>query len=105
MVAMLVPLIPRSERYPLHPIIGEVLRPDRDELPILPLQHVVLRALRDVLAGLVELEAPASASTGPRQPGSGRRRCCRCVGPGAGGTRAPAPALPAAAPRCGSPRR
>src|SRR5712691_9811966 len=55
----LLPLIPRTERYPLGAIGRELLRPHGDERAILPLQHVVLHAGVGVLAGLVELHAPA----------------------------------------------
>src|SRR5438874_5665080 len=52
-------LVPGPQRHPLHAEVGELLRPDGDLLAVLPLRHVVLRALGDVLARLVELEAPA----------------------------------------------
>src|SRR5712692_3474777 len=55
----LLPLIPRAERYPLGAIGRELLRPHGDEGTILPLEHVVLHARVGVLAGLVELHAPA----------------------------------------------
>src|SRR5215470_15303203 len=55
----LFPLVPRAERHPLGPEDGELLRPHRVHLPVLPLQHVVLHALVGVLTVLRELHAPA----------------------------------------------
>src|SRR6267142_6775002 len=55
----LLPLVPRAERYPLGAIGRELFRPHGDELAALPLQHVVLHARVGVLAGLIELHAPA----------------------------------------------
>src|SRR3984893_3506571 len=55
----LLPLVPRAERYPLGAIGRELFRPHGDELAALPLQHVVLHAGIGVLAGLIELHAPA----------------------------------------------
>src|SRR5438034_3455771 len=55
----LLPLVPGAERYPLRAMGRELLRPDGDELAALPLQHVVLHARIAVLAGFVELHAPA----------------------------------------------
>src|SRR5215467_4824233 len=55
----LFPLIPRAERHPLGAEGGELLRPHRVQLPVLPLQHVVLHALVRVLAVLRELHSPA----------------------------------------------
>src|ERR1700675_35120 len=55
----LLPLGPCAEGNPLAATGRELLRPSGDELPALPLQHVVLHARIAVLAGLVELHAPA----------------------------------------------
>ena len=44
---------------PLGPKRRELLRPHRDQLTVLPLQHVVLDAVVGVLALLGELHAPA----------------------------------------------
>src|SRR5215468_12011953 len=55
----LFPLIPRAERHPLGAEGGELLRPHRVQLPVLPLQHVVLHALVGVLAVLRDLHPPA----------------------------------------------
>src|SRR6266478_7042938 len=55
----LLPLVPGAERYPLCAIGRELLRPHGDVLAVLPLEHVVLHARIAVLAGLVELHAPA----------------------------------------------
>src|SRR5947209_1679133 len=51
--------VPGAERDPLRPVRRELLRPDRDELAVLPLEHVVLDPRVRVLAVLVELHAPA----------------------------------------------
>src|SRR5215470_6506182 len=56
---LLFPLVPWTERDPLGPDGGELLRPHRVQLPVLPLQHVVLHALVGVLAVLRELHSPA----------------------------------------------
>src|SRR5438034_11653408 len=55
----LLPLVPGAERDPPGAVDGELLGPHGDELPALPLEHVVLDARVGVLAGLVELHAPA----------------------------------------------
>src|SRR5215467_1936005 len=55
----LFPLVPRAQRDPLGPQGGELLRPHRVHLPVLPLQHVVLHALVGVLTVLRELDSPA----------------------------------------------
>src|SRR3970040_1552228 len=55
----LLPLVPRAEGYPLGAIRRELLRPHGEEGTVLPLEHVVLHARVGVLAGLVELHAPA----------------------------------------------
>src|SRR5882724_5806331 len=55
----LLPLVPRAQRDPLGAIGRELFRPHGDELATLPLQHVVLHARVGVLAGLIELHAPA----------------------------------------------
>src|SRR2546427_8636817 len=55
----LLPLAPRAKGDPLGAIGRELFRPHGDELAALPLQHVVLHARVGVLAGLIELHAPA----------------------------------------------
>src|SRR5712691_5060128 len=55
----LLPLVPGAERYPLRAMGRELLGPHGDEGAVLPLEHVVLDARVGVLAGLVELHAPA----------------------------------------------
>src|SRR5262249_25546000 len=55
----LLPLVPRAERNPLGADGGEFFGPYRDELTVLPLEHVVLDTRVAVLAGLVELQASA----------------------------------------------
>src|SRR5262249_30875604 len=55
----LFPLVPRAQRDPLGAEAREFFGPHADELAVLPLEHVVLDARVAVLAGLVELEAPA----------------------------------------------
>src|SRR4051812_4103169 len=42
--AALRALVPGPQRHPLHPEVGELLRPDRYLLAVLPLRHIVLRA-------------------------------------------------------------
>src|SRR4030095_7301972 len=64
---LLLPLVPRAERDPLGAIGRELLRPHGDELATLPLQHVVLHARIAVLAGVVELHAPAIDPGADRQ--------------------------------------
>src|SRR5919201_1245503 len=63
----LFPLVPGAERDPLGAIGGELLRPHRDQRAVLPLEHVVLHARVRVLAGFVELHAPAVDRGADRQ--------------------------------------
>src|SRR6266540_1246365 len=63
----LLPLVPGAERNPLGAIRRELLGPHGDERAVLPLEHVVLHARVRVLAGLVELHAPAVDAGPDRQ--------------------------------------
>src|SRR2546428_4597888 len=63
----LLPLVPPAERDPLGAIRRELLGPHGNELPVLPLQHVVLHASVRVLARVVELHAPAVDGGADRQ--------------------------------------
>src|SRR4029077_18258387 len=55
----LFPPVPRTEPNPPSAFRGEPRGPHGDERAVLPLEHVVLHARVRVLAGLVELHAPA----------------------------------------------
>src|SRR5947209_8812342 len=63
----LLALVPGAEGNPLGAIRRELLGPHGDERAVLPLEHVVLHARVRVLAGLVELHAPAVDAGPDRQ--------------------------------------
>src|SRR4029450_8926592 len=62
-----LPLVPRAGGKAPGGVGRELLRPHDNELPILPLEHVVLHARIGVLAGLVEFHAPAVDPGADRQ--------------------------------------